>query len=166
MRAFKFLARGAVGPFSSFLWPAPGTWTEVEGPLGLCSRGVHVCRPQDLAYWLHDELWEVETSGEALEGIDCLLVRRARLLRRIDAWRTGGSTRFAEACVEHARALAGSTENAAVRDLLADALGAAQAGYPAVSAYTAALVVSKLHGEPAYRAERVWQAEWIVAELV
>ena len=166
MIAFKFLARGGLGPFSSIEWPPAGTWIEVGGPLGLCSRGVHVCRPRDLAHWLHDELWEVETGGEELEAIDCLVVRRARLLRRIDSWSDGGSTRFAEACVAHAMSLAGSTQEVTVRELLSDAQGAARAGYPALSAFTAALVAARLEGESAYRAERIWQGEWITRHLI
>src|SRR5689334_4079735 len=82
MSAYKFLAKGARGPISGFEWPSsytggPGPWVEVEGELGLCTNGYHVCRPLDLAHWLHDELWELETQGEQLEGLDCLVVRRA-----------------------------------------------------------------------------------------
>src|SRR5882724_2091638 len=111
MSTYKFFAKGAVGPSSRFKWPEPragalGAWVEAEGPLGLCVRGVHVCRPFDLAYWLHDELWETEADGDQIEGIDCLVVRRARLMRRINGWHQGGAASFAEACVQHAAELA------------------------------------------------------------
>src|SRR5690348_431080 len=107
MSTYKFLAKGAVGPQSGFKWPEPqapafGAWVDADGPLELCVRGAHVCRALDLAYWLHDELWETEVDGEQIEGVDCLVVRRARLVRRIDAWHQGGAARFAQACAEHA----------------------------------------------------------------
>src|SRR5579871_4306964 len=104
--AYKFLTRDATGPVSGFAWPlpqsiGPGAWVDAgPGKLDLCVRGAHVCRPEDLAYWLHDELWQVEVGGEQIEGIDCLVVRKARLMRRLDRWRDGGvATRFAEACI-------------------------------------------------------------------
>ena len=175
MTTFKFLMNGARGPFSGFAWPsprgsAPGEWVEVDGPLALCVRGVHVCRAVDLAHWLHDELWEVETAGERIEGLDCLIVRRARLLRRISSWTDGGAMRFSQACIEHAATLAGTTADDTVSRYLEDAKHAANAGYVAVSAHAAALAVAKLgpaaENESVFRRERVWQASWITRELI
>jgi hypothetical protein len=131
-----------------------------------------VCRSFDLAYWLHDELWETEMDGEQIEGIDCLVVRRARLVRRIDAWHQGGATRFAEACAAHAADLIGTPDGAPenVRAYIDDALYSARNGYVAAGAFVAALAVGKL-GDPsdevgAYRRERVWQADWIERVIV
>lgn len=175
LTAYKFLAKGALGPISGFAWPVPsanssGAWLEVAGPLVLCSRGLHVCRTRDLAHWLHDELWEIEAGGEILEGLDCVVARRARLVRRVEAWSDGGSLRFVDACIEHATVLAGSAANATVRGFLEDAALAKRAGYLAVGAYSAALAVAKLGSpaasEPAYRAERAWQANWIARALI
>jgi hypothetical protein len=175
MMAYKFLAKGAVGPFSGFRWQlpvgaAPGPWINVEGTLGLCSRGVHVCRTVDLAHWLHEELWELETDGDHLEGLDCLVVQRARLVRRIHAWSEGGAPRFADACVRHAAALAGTHAGSIVGGFLDDARRAASDGYLAITALCAALAVAKLGGAPeserAYRNERAWQASWIAHELI
>jgi len=175
MATYKFLARGALGPISGFAWPvptraAPGTWVQVEGTLAACARGVHVCRTVHLAHWLHDELWEIETGGDRIEALDCLVVRRARLTRRIDAWSEGGATRFVNASIHHASTIAGSDADDVVRGLLTDAELAVTTGYPAVAAFTAALVVAKLAGpteeEGAYRAERAWQAAWIERELI
>jgi len=178
MSTYKFLARGAVGPISGFQWPVPaseepGPWVEAEGSLGLCVNGAHVCRTFELAHWLSDELWETETDGEELAGLDCLVVRRARLVRRIDAWQEGGAARFAEACAEHAAGLADRAPPelaASARGLLDDALEAARMGYPAVSAYASAVAVAGL-GDPAdrdaaYRRERLWQSEWIAVSLL
>jgi hypothetical protein len=94
MRAYKFLTAGGEGPLTGFHWPlpeggAPGAWVETEGPLGACRRGAHVCLASDLPYWIGEELWEVEASGDQVEGVDCLVVRRARLVREVTAWREG-----------------------------------------------------------------------------
>jgi hypothetical protein len=175
MSAYKFLAKGAVGPISGFRWPtpqgrAPGAWVGVEGPLSLCTNGVHVCGAHDLAHWLHDELWSIETEGECVEGVDCVVARRARLVRRIDAWNDRGAVRFASECIGHAASLIGPNPSEPVRGFLEDAKEAARGGYVAVSAFCAALATSKSAApdvaEQAYRGEREWQANWIVRELI
>jgi hypothetical protein len=178
MNTYKFLAKDAMGPLSGFHWPAPGggtvgAWVQAEGPLELCVNGTHVCRAGDLAHWLHDELWVTEIDGEHLEGIDCLLARRARLVRRIDAWQDGGSARFAEACADHATEVADQAHPdaaLAVSGFLEDARVAARAGYVAVSAFSSALAVARL-GAPAdqdglYRKERAWQSAWIARVVI
>jgi hypothetical protein len=167
MRAYKFLATGRVGPQSGFRWPAPsgdgpGAWLEVQGPLALCRQGAHVLRPVELAYWLHDELWELEADGEIIEGVDCLVARRARLVRPIDGWRTGGNTAFAEACVTHATELCPAPP-ADVRGFLDDAAQCARGSYVALAAFAAASAVARV-GD--YRAERRWQSEWIATHLL
>lgn len=174
MKAYKFLAAGAVGPFSGFVWPPPSSdakaWVEVEGRLATCERGVHVCRPEDLVHWIHDELWEVEFDGETQSGVDSLVTRRARLVQRVDAWSEGGSRRFVVACGEHANSVAGATTNEVVRGFLDDAEICAGEGFVALGALCAALAVANLapaaEREPAYREERAWQAAWIARELL
>jgi hypothetical protein len=175
MTTYKFLAKGELGPLSGFAWPVPqgglpGAWVEVTGPLAPCARGVHVCRPLDLAHWVHDELWEIEADGEPLDGLDCLVVPRARLVHRIDAWSDGGALRFSEASIEHAEAAAGTPLAGAVRALLDDARLMAAHGYLALAAFTAAFVVGRLDvdgsREDAYRRERAWQSAWIADELL
>jgi hypothetical protein len=173
--AYKFLTRDGTGPFSGRAWPPPtggepGAWMQADAvALELCGRGAHVCRPADLAYWLHDDLWEVEVDGDQITGIDCLIVRRARLVRRLDGWRQGGAAgRFAEDCVAHA--LAQVRAGAPARAYLDDAAQASRFGYVAVAAFAAALAVAQVTGpgpgqKSAYRAERAWQSAWIAREL-
>jgi hypothetical protein len=173
MKAWKFLARGAVGPLSGFPWPppvagAPGAWVEAQGPLALCARGAHLCRRTDLAHWIHEELWQAEADGDHLDALDCVVVRRARLVRRIAGWEEGGAQRFAEASAAHAAMLAGG-QGAVVRAFLDDAEAAARAGYLAVSAHCAAVAAARLAPHDpvaAYRRERLWQAEWIAREVI
>jgi hypothetical protein len=176
---YKFLTRAATGPLSGFAWPrptgdGPGAWVEAAGALAPCANGAHLCRAGDLAHWLHDELWETEAAGDQIVGFDCLVVRRARLLRRIDAWHLGGAARFAEACAQHASEAAHRAPLGPVVDevkaIIGDAFQSARMGYAAVGAYAAALAVAKL-GDPAhqhdtYRRERAWQSEWIVRALI
>jgi hypothetical protein len=176
VKTYKFLQTGGRSPLSRFDWPlptatAPGAWVEVEGELRLCRNGLHVCQAADLPYWLHDELWEVETEGDFIEGLDCRVVRRARLIRKIGAWNDGGATRFVNACVAHAAARAGSTPDTTVQAMLDDATVCANAGYFAVGAYCAATAASRSSPqeagiEQAFREERVWQGAWISSELL
>jgi hypothetical protein len=98
-----------------------------------------------------------------------VVVRQARLVRRVDRWREGGgAARFAEACV--ARGLGLVPSAAPERALLDDASEAARHGYVAVAAFAAALAVGKTRRgtdgpDQAYRLERAWQSAWIAREL-
>jgi hypothetical protein len=170
MIAYKFLAHGAVSPTSRFTWPVPvpgaaGAWVETTGPLAPCARGIHLCRAVDVAHWLNDELWSVQADGDSIPGVDCVVVRRARLLRRIDIWGNGGAVRFAEACIERAATSLDASSSQTSRELVNDAMEAAGAGYVSVSAYASALAVARRHGrkdvEASFRQERAWQSQWI-----
>jgi hypothetical protein len=167
-RTFKFLAAGARGPVSGFQWPAPGTWLETSGVLEPCVRGAHVCRVADLPYWLHDELWEMELAGERVEAVDCLVVRSARLVRRIESWQRDGARNFVSACAQHAAevvARAPAEVRALAEAYVDDARECAEANVIAFGAFSAAVAVGKLASEAdaiqAYRRERAWQADWL-----
>ena len=167
-RAFKFLAAGAIGRFSRHPWPVDGAWVAADGPLVVGKCGAHVCRVENLAHWLDDELWEIELAGDRLEARDCLVVSRARLVREVERWRLGGATRFAAACIERADRIA-SDGGSETRALVDDARALLHAGHPAVAAYTAAVVVARLDAvapTAAYEAERAWQSAWIAREIV
>jgi hypothetical protein len=175
VNAYKFLASGARGPISGFAWPtprggAPGEWVEAEGALTMCDRGAHLCRPVDLSYWIHDELWEVETEGESIAGIDCLIARRARLVRRIEAWDGDGAARFGEAAAKHAADQVGQAPpdlRVTVEGYVEDAFESVRHGYVASCAYSAAIAVAKLdppHAEARFRHERTWQAD-VIAKI-
>lgn len=104
-RLFKFLGAGSVGRFSGFAWPALGEWLSVDGPLDPCVSGIHVCRTGDLPYWLDDELWEVEVGGDRLDHLEQVVVRRARLISRVDAWDTLAAE-LTSGCLHELRRLA------------------------------------------------------------
>jgi hypothetical protein len=103
---FKFLAEGSRGRLSGFVWPAVGEWVSVEGELDPCVSGIHVCRIGHLPYWLDDELWEVEVAGEQREQLEQLVVRRARLTRRVEGWPTPLAAGLAAGCLRELRRFA------------------------------------------------------------
>jgi hypothetical protein len=130
MHAYKFLADGAVAPFTGRVWPvpdarSPGAWV-VAPPGDLARYGVHACRIEDLAYWPDDELWLVELGGTVLEEPFQLAASRGRLLQRIEAWNVATAREYAAACACRAR------------DLAADALS--RAGLTAEGAALAACI--------------------------
>jgi hypothetical protein len=178
--AYKFLATGAIGPVSRFSWPQPlahrtGDWIDSDGPLALCRHGLHVCGKDQLAYWLHEELWRVEIAGAAIDGIDCLVTARARLLEPVSAWSQGGAQAFAVAVRDraaHLIALRPLEEQAWLQGYVQDASLHVVNGKlesPALAALCASVGVARIalaeQQEAAYRAERAWQSAWIVAEM-
>jgi hypothetical protein len=176
VKAYKFLRRGAIAPISGLPWstaaPGPGPWIEVEGPLVPGRSGLHACLPESLAYWLHDELWEVELDGDVVRAEDVVVARRARLSRPVDAWSTGVATRFLAASCAHAVALAAEATPAGqdrARAWIVAAETHVTRGNVAFGAYTAAMGVARLDGEVAdpvrFREERLWQSGFIAAEL-
>lgn len=108
MIAYKFLSPGARGLYSGFLWPrprdsAPGDWVSAGGPLRDCLRGIHGCRPDDLPYWIDDELWTVELAGQTEERATMVIAERGRLLDRVHSWTADAAREFAQACALRAR---------------------------------------------------------------
>ncbi|MDF5752747.1 hypothetical protein [Spongiactinospora sp. TRM90649] len=96
MTHWKFLAPGAVSPFAGHVW-TPGEWTAAAERQG-CRSGIHLCRADDLPYWLAAELWEAEADGEALRLPHKVVVRRARLVGRVAAWDAEAAGDLALAC--------------------------------------------------------------------
>jgi hypothetical protein len=117
MLAYKFLARGAIAPFTGRSWPipgprAPGAWIAAR-PGDLARYGVHACRLDDLSYWPDDELWLAELGGVILEEPHQLVASRGRLVQRVARWGATTAREYAVACAWRAR------------DLAAEALGRA-----------------------------------------
>jgi hypothetical protein len=175
--AFKFLARGAVGPFSAFQWPtpargAPGAWVDAAGELP--ARGVHACRPADLPYWIHEELWVAELDGDVLATPHQVVASRGRLLERVEGWPVVARA-FAEECAAALRAgveeaVAGGALAPGIAEQLrayaADAEACVRLGSTAPAAYVAARAAAALHGsEAAVAVERRRQAAWLEQRL-
>jgi hypothetical protein len=122
----KFLKNGKA-PFADIEYSLPvknsdGTWTpgkwmpEVKGELAICDNGYHLARPADLLQWLDDELYEAEYRGDRIDGDNKVVVRQARLLRRIEAWNPRTARLFACWCARNTPLLDGRT----TWDLLTD----------------------------------------------
>jgi hypothetical protein len=101
--AWKFLAAGAVGPFTRFRWPV-GTWVDaVRADEGF---GVHACRAEDLAFWIAPELWQVELEGPFRERRTQVEARRGRLVGRVESWDSRLDAEHGLSCVFQARDVA------------------------------------------------------------
>ena len=82
-------------------WKAGKWMPEIKGELELCKKGYHICRPDEVVYWLDEAIFEVEYDGEIVEGFDKCVVRKARLLRKIEAWEEINAPLLATDGVEH-----------------------------------------------------------------
>lgn len=114
MHAFKFLSEGGRGLFSDFRWPlpwdgTPGSWVTAGLPLDPCVNGIHVCREDDLPYWIDDELWVIELRGEVAAQDRMIVAEEGRLVTKIDSWNRETAARFAEACALRVRDAAAKT---------------------------------------------------------
>jgi hypothetical protein len=173
MRAHKFLAPGALGPFSGFAWPEPdgrrpGAWVEWDGPLVPCASGVHALRLGALPTWLDDELWSVELEDPVVEDAGVLVSGRGRLVERVEGWDPAAAREFARGCVERARAYAAPPAPPRAAECADDAVryadavrrprDAAVVGYVAAHAAEAA-------GEGGLARERAAQARWLAERL-
>jgi len=128
MLAYKFLAAGAVAPFTGRAWPlpgprAPGGWI-VASHGDLARYGVHACRVEDLSYWPDEELWLVELGDPIVPARFQVAAARGRLLQRITAWNAASSREYAAACAWRARDLAVEGLGRAGLDAEGAALGA------------------------------------------
>jgi hypothetical protein len=179
--AYKFLATGAIAPVSRVRWPtpvggSPGAWLEAAAPVEMCRSGMHVCGPDQLSHWLHEELWQVELGGELTAGVDCVIAPRARLLQKVTAWSDeGGAQRFAVAVRDHAAELVATRpqeERTRLLEYVGDSTWHVEKALlesPALAALCAAVAVAKIAApeeqEAAYRRERAWQSAWIVGAM-
>jgi hypothetical protein len=188
--AYKFLAAGAVSPFTGFRWPGGGEW--VAAAAARDEAWIHACRRGDLPYWLDDELWLLELDGPVRESRYQIAAPRARLVSRIAGWTPALRGEYASACALRARevalphlapelrraiggvdglqalaeALRPAASASAVAGYASDAADTALAGETATASYIAcALAASVGGGLAAFEAERAWQARWLAERL-
>ena len=80
----------------------PGKWMPViDGELEACRHGYHLCRPNDLIFWLNEAIFEAEFVGESVNICNKIVVRKARLVRKIENWNEKTARLFACDCAEH-----------------------------------------------------------------
>jgi hypothetical protein len=129
VKAFKFLGPGGSTIISGAVWSLPdgrrpGRWLEV-GRLRPCREGIHACRTEHLAYWIHQELYEIELSGDIVESRHKVVASRGRLLRRLEPWSAGVAEELAAWCAWRVRDTAVSLLRGEGDDVAADRLAAA-----------------------------------------
>jgi hypothetical protein len=163
--AYKFTRPGARSPFTGFEWQ-PGEWVEVDGAIGLCTNGIHACRPEALPRWIDDELWLVELDDVLQELDGVLIARRGRLLERIDAWDDATSRDLARSCAARVRELAEQTGDPYVEgraEMIAAIADGPDPSATALAMYTTAHAFDDVDGS--YHEERRRQAGWLRERL-
>jgi hypothetical protein len=77
----------------------PGDWMpKVKGTLVPCRNGYHLCREQDLIKWLGPTIYEAEYRGARKDDTDKIVVRQARLIRKVETWNDRTARLFACDC--------------------------------------------------------------------
>jgi hypothetical protein len=156
--AFKWLARGAIAPFTGFVWPKDGSW--VTAPRGVSAgSGVHACHVSQLAWWIGEELWRVELAGDFVEHATQVEASRARLLEQVTAWDPAA---FKQACVARTESFASEVRTAELADYVA-LIRTADA--PIASFVDAVAAVAARGLRSAFEDERAWQAGWLARAL-
>lgn len=80
----------------------PGAWMPpIEGTLEPCVLGYHLCRATDLVRWLGPVIYLAEARGERIDMSDKIVVREARLIRRLTTWTDQTARLFAADCAAH-----------------------------------------------------------------
>jgi hypothetical protein len=159
--AYKFLAAGAVAPFTGFRW-RPGEWVEADG-VDLCRRGVHACRIRDLPLWLDDELWEVELDGTVVEQQRKIVAARGRLARRIDEWTPDAALEFGRFCARRTRLRVGFLP--VLSGYVGDVDRFVSEHRIAIAGFASARAAELRDGPAGYDAERAAQASWLAERL-
>ncbi|HYY02349.1 MAG TPA: hypothetical protein VE736_00550 [Gaiellaceae bacterium] len=161
MIAYKFLADGAVAPFTGFRWPV-GEWVDA-GTVEPCSNGVHACTVAQLPYWLGRELWEIELDGEIVRQTRKLVASRGRLVRRHDGWNDDARAAFATELLQRARLRFGSVP--VLSGYVVDIQRFRATGRTGLAAFAAARAAELSAGPRAYDRERARQADWLAERL-
>ena len=94
-------ANGGIGQWSLPQDGKPGAWMPKIENIEPCVRGYHLCRVEDLVYWLNEEIFEAEGRGEFIRHGDKDVYPEARLLRKLDAWNEKSARLFAADCAEY-----------------------------------------------------------------
>ena len=99
---YKVLVRGRRSCHGGTADWEKGVWMPpITGELIPCKNGYHLCRRGDLIHWLHDEIWEAEGRGEMEEAENKVVVREARITRKLTRWTRKNKRLFAADCAEH-----------------------------------------------------------------
>ena len=76
----------------------PGAWTPRIADVKACTRGYHVCRDDDLLYWLHERIYLCEVRGSTIAEDNKVVAESVRLLMPTP-WDAVSARLFAVECV-------------------------------------------------------------------
>lgn len=109
---YKALKADGTSTYQGYEWPLPtkngdgwepGEWVEAgEGDLVACEHGIHACMIDQLPIWLDATLYVLQPAPgtDRLDGDDKVVLRRARLTRRVETWTETTARLFAADCAE------------------------------------------------------------------
>lgn len=103
MKAYKILPATGIEPYSNSKdvhWKLP----EGETPGRWMPRriqGYALCREEDLVWRLNNTIYEAEYTGKMVVGDKKIVVRRTRLIHKLEKWNDGTAALFAADCIEH-----------------------------------------------------------------
>lgn len=105
---YKVLKEDGSAIYGTGKWFLPengsfGKWMpKISGPLVECERGYHLCRRDDLLFWLGPSIYTAECRGPVKEGQDMVIVHEARLIKCLERWTESTARLFACDCAERA----------------------------------------------------------------
>jgi hypothetical protein len=104
---YKVLANDGTSPYAHFRWPLPNSkptkWVHSKGELLVCKNGIHLCRGKDLIDWLvGPAMFVAEAGGARIASDNKVVVRKARLICRVETWNEKNARLFACDCAERA----------------------------------------------------------------
>jgi hypothetical protein len=106
---YKVLEDDGRSPYTDHLWSLPtdgksGAWMPVvTGKLEMCVNGYHLCREEDLIWWLGPVICtaELEADSEVLYGDNKVACRGpVRLPLKLETWNKTTARLFAADCAE------------------------------------------------------------------
>ncbi len=152
-------------------WPlpngGPGYPLTVEGKLIPCRNGLHLCREQDLVLWLGPAIYVAQYRGGRIDEDDKIVVRKARLLQRLDTWNDKTARLFACDCTERTLYIANDPRcNKAVAVARRFAHGRATRKELAAARDAARDAAGAAAGAAAWDAARAAEREWQTARLL
>jgi hypothetical protein len=110
---YKFTGRNGE-TYNGFMWPLPvkqgrkwiaGEWTPaIDGELEACENGYHLTDRDHLLEWAGEEMYVAEYDGDIIQEQDKYVVRRARLIKRVETWNDKTLRLFTVWCARNALA--------------------------------------------------------------
>lgn len=161
VHADKYVRPGGVAPFSGFHWE-PGGWVRADAAQP-CERGVHACRVEDLPFWIHRELWQVELDDAVVEHGHKVEAPGERLVRRLKRWNEESERALAGRVGDYAASRPADPQAA---ELDEDGARYAETGRANIVIYIAAVADERAGGAEARQAERAWQTDWFRPDVL